>query len=221
MEKSLIKGDRPIFFTCAMSRGLRVSWTAAELGIDLDYRMLPFPPRAQAKDYLDVNPLGTVPALLHDGHLMTESSAIAHYLATRWGPTHMAVEPGESDYGAFLDFLHHADATLTFPQTVYLRFARFETGLGLQQAGEVYADWFAKRLAKAERRLERREYLCAERFTVADVAVTYALHLATMTGLDHLLPQVLKAYLVRMTARPAFARSIETELKAASDQGVS
>ena len=213
-------GERPVFFTCAGSRGLRASWAAAELGIALDYRMLPFPPRARAKEYLDVNPLGTVPALLHDGHLLTESSAIAHYLATRWGPTELAIAPGEQDYGAFLDFLHHADATITFPQTVFLRFARMERNLGLEAAGEAYADWFGKRLVKAELHLENRDYLCAGRFTVADVAVTYALHLATLTGLDHLVPQGLKDYRARMTARPAFARAVEAERAAAAEQGV-
>ena len=218
MEKPVSDGERPILYSCAGSRGLRASWTAAELGIELDYRMLPFPPRARAKHYLDVNPLGTVPALFHDGHLLTESSAIAHYLATRWSPTALAVVPGEQDYGAFLDFLHHADATITFPQTVFLRFARMERNFGLEAAGEAYADWFGKRLIKAERHVENRDYLCAGRFTVADIAVTYALHLATPTGLDHLVPQVLRDYRARMTARPAFAQAVETER--AAEQGV-
>jgi len=222
MEEPLMAGpeDRPVLYTCAGSRGLRASWTAAELGIELEYRMLPFPPRALARDYLDVNPLGTVPALFHDGHVMTESSAIAHYLATRWGPTDLAIAPGEEDYGAFLDFLHHADATITFPQTVYLRFARFETGLGLQAAGEVYGEWYGKRLIKAERRLEGREYLCAGRFTVADIAVTYALRLSSLIGLEHLVPPSLKAYRERMTARPGFTRAIEAERSAEQAQGL-
>jgi len=211
---------RPILYICAGSRGLRATWTAAELGIDLEYRMLPFPPRSRARHYLEVNPLGTIPALLHDGHLLTESSAIAHYLATRWGPTELTIAPGEQDYGAFLDFLHHADATITFPQTVYLRFVRMEPDLGLEAAGEAYADWFGKRLVKAERHLENRDYLCADRFTVADIAITYALYLATLIGLDHFVPQNLKDYRARMTARPAFARAVETEQKAAADQGV-
>jgi glutathione S-transferase len=214
-------GPPPVLYTCAGSRGLRVTWTAVELGIGLDYRLLPFPPREKARDYLEINPLGTVPALFHDGYLLTESSAIAQYLATRWGPTSLAIEPGEQDYGAFLDFLHHADATLTFPQTVWLRFARFERERGLQQAGEAYADWFSQRLIKAQQRLASREFLCSDRFTVADIAVTYALHLATMTGLDHLVPEPLEDYRARMTGRPAFARAIATEKEAARSQGVS
>src|SRR5262245_6775402 len=126
----MMSDPRPVLYTCKGSRGLRVSWAAAELGIELDYRMLPFPPRVRAEQYLEVNPLGTVPALVHDGHVLTESCAITHYLATRWGPTPLSVAPGESDYGAFLDFLHYAEATITFPQTVHIRFSLFEKQRG-------------------------------------------------------------------------------------------
>lgn len=211
---------RPVLYTSAGSRGLRASWAAAELGIELEYRMLPFPPRVRAREYLEVNPLGTVPALVHDGHVMTESSAIAHYLATRWGPTALAIAPGEEDYGAYLDFLHHADATITFPQTVYLRFCMMEPDRGLQAAGEAYAEWYGKRLIKAERRLADREYLCAGRFTAADIAVTYALHLSTLNGLDRFVPDTLKQYRARMTARPSFAKAVKAERAAAADQGI-
>jgi glutathione S-transferase len=211
---------RPVLYTCPGSRGLRVSWAAMELGIALEYRMLPFPPRVHARDYLDVNPLGTVPALVHDGHVLTESSAIVHYLATRWGPTALAIAPGERDYGAYLDFLHYADATITFPQTVFLRFAVFEPDSGLAAAGEAYATWFEKRLIKAEQHLESREYLCADRFTGADIAVAYALYLSARIGLDHLVPPSLKAYRARMTSRPGFLDAVAAEAAAAEAQGV-
>lgn len=209
-------GERPVLYTCERSRGLRVSWTAAELGIELDYRILPFPPRAHTREYFEINPLGTVPALVHDGHTMTESSAIAHYLATRWGPSPLAVNPDEADYGVFLDFLHHADATLTFPQTVYQRFVLMEPARGFREAGEAYATWYAKRLVKAEQRLAMREFLCADRFTVADIAVAYALYLSTLNGLDHLVPKVLKDYRERMTARAGFIAAVAAEAAAAA-----
>jgi glutathione S-transferase len=212
-------GERPVLYTCARSRGLRASWTAAELGIELEYRMLPFPPRALARAYLAINPLGTVPALVHDGHVLTESAAIAHYLATRWGPTPLAVAPHEADYGAFLDFLHHADATLTFPQTVYQRFKLMEPDRGLQDAGEAYATWYARRLVKAEQQLAAREYLCAGRFTVADIAIAYALYLSSLNGLDHLVPKGLKEYRERMIARAGFIAAVEAEEMAARASG--
>ncbi|MBX9728979.1 MAG: glutathione S-transferase family protein, partial [Sphingopyxis sp.] len=154
-------------YTCEGSRGLRVTWAAAELGIDLPLTMLPFPPRAKAREYLAINPLGTVPALVGDNLLMTESCAIAHWLAARNDPGGLALTPDEEEYPLFLDFIAHADATLTFPQTVALRFTMFERERGLEAAGEAYGDWFGKRLIKVDRHLANREYLCGGRFTVA------------------------------------------------------
>lgn len=205
----------PILYTCARSRGLRATWAAQEAGVEIDLRVLPFPPRHKAPEYLQINPLGTVPLLIDgpedNGAQMTESCAIAHYLVVKGGADHLVVAPGEQDYAAYLDFTYHADATLTFPQTVYMRFALFEKHKGWEDAGKAYGEWFHKRLVKVEQRLARRDYLCAERFTVADICVGYALVLAKAVGLDDGVPESLKAYRDRLTARPAFQRAVKRE----------
>jgi len=202
---------RPILYTCARSRGLRATWAAEEAAVDIELRILPFPPRYLAPEYMALNRLGTVPLLVDGATRMTESCAIAHYLATRSGYTDLAIAPGERDYGEFCDYTYHADATITFPQTVYMRFAIFEKEKGLQEAGHAYAKWFHKRLVKVEERLAGREFLCADRFTVADICVGYALILAESVGLDDGVPQSLKDYRARLTARPAYQRASARE----------
>ncbi|WP_435417372.1 glutathione S-transferase family protein [Parerythrobacter aurantius] len=202
---------RPTLYTCAGSRGLRCTWAAEEAGIRLDLKLLPFPPRFAAPEYLEVNPLGTVPLLVDGETKMTESCAIAHYLATKDGTTDLAIAPGERDYAAYLDFTYHADATITFPQTVYMRFALFEKDKGWAEAGEAYAKWFWKRLVKVEQRLEGRKYLCADRFTVADICVGYALILAERVGLDEGVPERLKEYRSRLKTRDGYRRAVERE----------
>jgi glutathione S-transferase len=201
----------PILYTCARSRGLRATWAAEEAGVDIELNILPFPPRFLAPDYLARNPLGTVPLLIDGETRLTESCAIAHYLVTREGYTSLAIAPGERDYGEYLDYTYHADATITFPQTVYIRFCLFEKDKGLQAAGEAYAKWFHKRLVKVEERLEGREFLCADRFTVADICVGYALVLAKSVGLDEGVSDSLKAYRARLTARPAYQQAFARE----------
>lgn len=201
----------PVLYTCARSRGLRATWAAEEAGVDIDLEILPFPPRYLAPGYLEINPLGTVPLLVDGETRLTESCAIAHYLATRRGYTDLAIAPGERDYGEYLDFTYHADATITFPQTVYMRFCLFEKDKGLQEAGHAYAKWFHKRLIKIEQRLAAREYLCADRFTVADICIGYALILAESVGLDDGVPESLKAYRSRLTAREAYQRALGRE----------
>jgi glutathione S-transferase len=202
---------RPILYTCARSRGLRATWAAEEAGVEIDLKILPFPPRYLAPEYMAVNPLGTVPMLVDGETKLTESCAIAHYLATRGGYTPLAVAPGERDYGEYLDYTYHADATITFPQTVYMRFVLFEKDKGLQEAGHAYAKWFHKRLIKVEERLATRAYLCADRFTVADICVGYALILAESVGLDEGVPASLKAYRARLTEREAYKRAVARE----------
>ena len=201
----------PILYTCAGSRGLRATWAAEEAGVELDLRMLPFPPRHKAPEYLETNPLGTIPMLIDGETQMTESCAIAHYLAVKGGAHALAVAPGEADYGEYLDYTYHADATITFPQTVYMRFALFEKHKGWEDAGHAYANWFEKRLVKIEQRLATREFLCADRFTVADICVGYALILAKSVGLDERIPDTLKAYRERLTSREAYMSAVAKE----------
>ncbi|MEM6494375.1 MAG: glutathione S-transferase family protein [Pseudomonadota bacterium] len=209
----------PILYTCAGSRGLRCTWAAEEAGIELDLRVLPFPPRHKAPEYLEINPLGTVPLLIDDydpdepqhAIRMTESCAIAHYLHTFRGPTKFVIQPGEGDYAQYLDYTYHADATITFPQTVYMRFALFEADKGWGEAGEAYAKWFYKRLIKIEERLKDRPYLCMDRFTIADICVGYALILAGKVGLDEGVPDSLKAYRERLTSREAYKAAVAKE----------
>lgn len=202
----------PVLYTCARSRGLRATWAAEEAGVDIDLKILPFPPRYLAPEYMAINPLGTVPMLIDGETRLTESCAIAHYFATRGGYTDLAIAPGERDYGGYCDYTYHADATITFPQTVYMRFCLFEKDKGLQEAGHAYAKWFHKRLIKVEERLETREFLCADRFTVADICVGYALILAQSVGLDEGVPESLKAYRERLTAREAYQRAFAREV---------
>ncbi len=201
----------PTLYTCARSRGLRATWAAEEAGVEVDLKILPFPPRYLAPDYMEINPLGTVPMLADGDSRLTESCAIAHYLATRDGMTDLAIAPGQRDYAEYCDYTYHADATITFPQTVYMRFAIFEKDKGWAEAGEAYAKWFHKRLVKVEQRLEGREFLCADRFTVADICVGYALILAKSVGLDEGVPDSLKAYRERLTAREGYKRAFERE----------
>lgn len=207
----MTKNWQPTLYTCAGSRGLRATWAAAEVQVNLDLRMLPFPPRFQSPDYLDVNPLGTVPMLVDGDASMTESCAIAHYLAVKGGAVSLVIGPDEADYAEYLDFTYHADATITFPQTVFLRFAKFEKDKGFAEAGEAYAKWFGKRLIKVEGRLEGRDFLCGDRFTVADICVGYALYLARRIGLAEYLTPPLNVYLDRLMERDGFKAAIAME----------
>ena len=135
---------------------------------------------------------------------MTESSAICQYLVDRYEQYDFGLRPDHPEYGAYLNWLHHADATLTFPQTISMRYYYLEPTPEKQAVADDYAKWFIARLRRLDAHLEDHEYLVDDRFTVADIAICYALIFARTLKLDdRIKPQTL-AYLDRMIARPAF-----------------
>lgn len=194
---------------CHDARSFRALWALEELGLDYDLRMLPFPPRALRKEYMAENPLGTVPLLVDGDTRMTESAAIPHYLSTVHGGGRLARAPGEAEYGAYLNWLHHGEATLTFPQTLYLRYATLEPEERRQpQVAEDYRKWFLARLRLAEQTLaDGREYLLTSGFSNADISVGYAIQLALALRMHDDLPPNCLVWFDRLSARDGFTRA--------------
>lgn len=199
-------------YHCRAARSFRPLWMLEELELPYTLKMLPFPPRVLAKEYLEINPLGTIPAFFDGDTRMTESAAICEYLAVRYGPAPLAVTPDEPDYGPYLNWLHFGEATLTFPQTLVLRYTRLEPEERRQpQVAEDYRRWFLGRLRLVRSVLETRDYLVGNRFTAADVSVSYALLLAGQLGIHEALEGSLEAYWARCSERPAFQRAVQAE----------
>ncbi len=194
---------------CADARSFRALWMLEEMGLPYRLHLLPFPPRWKAPEYLKVNPLGTIPFFRDGTAELTESVAIVHYLATAKGPTDLAVGPGEADHAAFLNFLHQADATLTFPQTIVLRYRVLEPEAKRQpKVADDYAKWFLARTLWVDRTLaDGRAWLVAGRFTAADIAVGYAFLLAGHLGLLEAVSPAIRAWWGRCQDRPAFSRA--------------
>lgn len=209
-------------FHCMSARSFRPLWALEELGLPYTLQMLPFPPRVHAREYMKINVLGTVPTMVDGAITMTESAAICHYLATRTGPTRLSISSGDPEYGPFLNWLHFGEATLTFPQTIMLRYGRFEPAeRRLPQAEADYRRWFLARLKGIDTVLSERRYLCGPEFTVADISVGYALMLADYLGLAQDFSVPVLAYWQRLQAREGFQRALAAQLKAAHEQGVS
>jgi len=207
---------------CVSARSFRPLWMLEELALPYRLRVLPFPPRVWQRDFLADNPLGTVP-LLEDGPVrMTESAAICQYLTSRVADTPLAVAPEEPDYAAWLNWLHQGEATLTFPQTLVLRYGRFEPPERRQpQVVEDYSRWFLARLKAVDAALAAgAPWLCGGRFTAADVSVGYALMVAGHLGLLERMSPSIQAYWQRLQQRPAFIRALAAQHQAALDQGV-
>lgn len=199
----------------AGARSFRALWALEELSLPYELVVLRPLARAQYPEWVEINPLGTVPLLLIDGRRMTESSAIPHVLGCRYGPTSLIVEPKEPEYPDYMNFLVMGEATLTFPQTIFLRYTRLEPGKdGTAQAADDYAQWFRSRLRAAEMLMGGSDHVCAGRFTMADISVSYAVQLATGIGLDHLVSDRMKEYLAGLQRRDGYRRALEAQTAA-------
>lgn len=192
---------------CNGSRSLRPLWALEEMELDYELELLSFPPRIFNREYLGVNSLGTVPFFVDGDVEMTESSGICQYLVDRYQRYDLGLQADHPEYGAYLNWLHHSDATLTFPQTIVLRYYYLEPSPEKQAVANDYSKWFLSRLRRLDRHLESHEFLVDGRFTVADIAIAYALFLGRFLKLDdQYQPQTL-SYLERMIARPAFQKA--------------
>jgi glutathione S-transferase len=208
-------------YHCDGARSFRPLWMLEELGLPYELKMLPFPPRVLAKEYMVLNPLGTIPLMIDGETRMTESSGICHYLGTRYGPTPLMVEPSEPAYGAFLNWMYFSDATLTFPQTLVLRYTQLEPEERRSpQVAADYAKWFLGRLRAVEAAAADAETLCAGRFTAADVVIGYALRLADSIGLARDFGPNVAAYWARLQTRDGYKRAREAEINAGIAQNV-
>jgi glutathione S-transferase len=194
---------------CPDARSFRPLWMLEEMGLPYRLHLLPFPPRYQSPDFLDVNPLGTVPYLRDGETELTESAGMLHWLAETRGPTALAVAAHETDFDRYVNYLFQSDATLTFPQTIVLRYRVLEPEEKRQpKVASDYEAWFLARMTWVERGLaDGRAYLAAGRFTAADIAVGYACLLAGHLGLLPGLGGRTRAWWASLEARDGFQRA--------------
>ena len=192
-------------YHCEHSRGMRPIWTAEEMGLEYSVQMLPFPPRVHKREFLKINILGTIPYMVDGSIKMTESVAMSQYLVDRYGPSKLQVNKTEDEYGNYLNWLHHSDATLTFPQTVFMRYNIQEPGIA-DNAATGYRKWFVARLRLLEKELTDREYLCCNRFTIADICVGYALYLAKFLKINEAFTPNIKRWTDNIFERSSFKK---------------
>jgi glutathione S-transferase len=185
------------------ARSLRILWTLEELNAPYEPVRVQFPPRLAQPDYLHINPLGQIPTLIDGDVKLFESVGACEYVNETNGGD-LAIAPGQPGRADYLQWLWYGEATLMPPLGTMVRQSFGpEEGRNATALGEAKAS-LLERLALVEARLEGRQYLAGDRFTLADISVAYGLNLGGMLRLtDDYGPNV-AAYFERMKARPAF-----------------
>ena len=98
--------DDPILYTNPRSRGRIVRWMLEEVGCPYTVEIVGYGPPMKSPEYLAINPMGKVPALVHGGQVITESGAICAYLADAFPEAGLAPPAGER--GAYYRWLFFA-----------------------------------------------------------------------------------------------------------------
>ena len=93
------------FYTNPMSRGQIARWALHEAGADYEQHLLDYGTTMKAPEYLAINPMGKVPAIVHDGKVVTECAAICAYLADAFPNAELQATPAErADYYRWMFF---------------------------------------------------------------------------------------------------------------------
>lgn len=183
-------------FHASRSRSSRIVWLLEELGADYDicYVGIRYLDNSGAgPDPANLHPDKKVPALLHDGVVVSESTAVALYLCDLLPTAGLAPAIGDAARGPFLTWMVWSDTE--FGPAMFAHMA----GASDPRAADSY-DAAVRRLTDA---LRQGPYLLGDRFSAADIMVGASLRFfrAQLPG-----SPALDTYLERLTSRPAFGR---------------
>ena len=183
-------GDAPRGFV----RDLRLRWAAEEAGIPYEVRTVPFDGRET--NHLDSQPFGQVPYLTDGEIRMFESGACLLYLARRSEILMPRDAVGEAETLQWVIAALNSMEMVTVPWWFLTITGQSENGL---------AGWFNQRLSHMERVLGERQWLAADRFTVADLLMADVLRVGLVRA--HGDRPATEAYIKRVIDRPAFRKA--------------
>ena len=192
-------------YWCPRTRSVRTIWALEEVGVD--YGMVEIDIRAENRheppEFSAASPLGKVPAIVDSGASgeakVADSAAIALYLADRYAPGKLAPAPDEPGRGEFLTWLFFTPSVIE-PAMV-------EKFADVKPNPTAYA-WgsFDRMIVALETRMQGREWVVGDRFTMADLMLTGSIQFMTMFGILSPSP-TLASYKERGMARPAAVRA--------------
>ncbi|HJP97149.1 MAG TPA: glutathione S-transferase family protein [Rhodanobacteraceae bacterium] len=203
-----------VFFHNPHSRAAMTRALLEELGAEYEQCVVDFRRNEQlSPEYLAINPMGKVPAIRHDGVVVTETVAIFIYLADLYRSAGLAPALDDPDRGPYLRWLVFYAAC--FEPAVGDRAMKREPA---PRAQSPYADYDTT-VAAILQALEPGPWLLGERFSAADVLWGNALRWVTGFGMVEATP-VVADYIARVMARPAEQRALRADEALAAGMGL-
>ena len=182
------------------TRSGSIVWLLEELGAPYETRIVTLkgPDGSGARDPNNPHPHGKVPALVDDGEVIFEGSAIALYLTDKFPEAKMGPRVGDPKRGEYLSWLAYRPGVME-PAFMERRFniphVYGAMGWGTpEEVEQVIND-----------HLSKNKYFLGDAFSAADIMVGGGVYFMTMFKMMNETP-VVKDYCARITARPAFAK---------------
>ncbi len=198
------------FYYAPWSRSFATFWLLEEIGVPYDLEIIDIRSHGGAPEsYRAIQPSKKVPAIDHDGVIVTERAAIAAYLADSFPAAGLAPAVGDPMRGPYLTWLVYSDSVLD--PVVSAR------AHGLAYESNDYSfGTFDDMVGNLERHLSASDFAAGSRFTAADTQLGSGIHF-TMNLLG-LLPRrpAFEGYMDRLMQRPALHRTIEKDNAMAS-----
>ncbi len=193
-----------VFYTNPMSRGRVARWMLEEVGAPYETKVLDYASSMKAPEYLAINPMGKVPAIVHKGRTVTETAAICAYLADAFPDAELAPAlEDRADYYRWLFFTAGpVEAAFSNKAAGFIPDADKQRMFG-------YGN-FDLAVDTLEVAVNGKEFVAGNRFSAADVYVGSML--AFMMGFKLLEPRpTFSAYVERLEQRPAWKRAKEID----------
>ena len=191
------------------SRSLRIAWVLEEMGLPYEVRHVDMLAAEKDPAWLAVNPGDFLPAIEDGDVTMVESVAIMEYLMGRYGPTPLRPPPDDPAFPAYQQFLHMGEAGLATLMMVPLVSDFLAPEAERDNWGARWARaCVERRLLLVRRQLAGAPYMAGDRFTAADISVTYALDLGSKHA-GFVPSDAEQAYCARTTSRDAYKRAFD------------
>jgi glutathione S-transferase len=191
-------------YTNPQSRGRIARWMLEEVGEPYDVELLGYGGTMKAADYLAINPMGKVPAIVHRGRVVTETAAICAYMADAFPDAGLA--PTEEERASYHRWMFFAAGPVEAAVTNQsMKVAPDEK----QQMMAGYGT-FDLAMRVLESAVAHSPYVAGDRFTAADVYVGSGIGWYTRFGMLPRSP-AFDAYLERIESRPAYIRANELD----------
>ena len=191
------------------SRSIRAVWVLEEMGLPYRVRQVDMLGAEKEPGGLAVKPGECLPGIQEGDVTRVVSVAIMEYLRGRYGPTPLQPSPDDPAFTPFQDSIHMGEAGLATLIMVPLVSGFIAPEAERDNWGARWArECIERRLLLVRRQLAGAPYMAGDRFTAADISVTYALNL----GANHagfVLSDAEQAYLARTTARDAYKRAFD------------